>query len=78
MQPSRFVQELIDIVGERNVLWDDYDLRLYEYDGSVDRALPQAVVLPESAEQVAEIVKLCNRAAVPYTARASSRDLGRN
>ncbi len=75
MQPSRFVQELIDIVGERNVLWDDYDLRLYEYDGSVDRALPQAVVLPESAEQVAEIVKLCNRASVPYTARGGGTGL---
>ncbi|HZJ03337.1 MAG TPA: FAD-linked oxidase C-terminal domain-containing protein [Thermoleophilia bacterium] len=75
MQPSRFVQELIDIVGERNVLWDDYDLRLYEYDGSVDRALPQAVVLPESAEQIAEIVKLCNRASVPYTARGGGTGL---
>jgi len=75
MQPSRFAQELIDIVGERNVLWDDYDLRLYEYDGSVDRALPQAVVLPESAEQVAEIVKLCNRASVPYTARGGGTGL---
>jgi len=75
MQPSRFVQELIDIVGERNVLWDDYDLRLYGYDGSVDRALPQAVVLPESAEQVAEIVKLCNRASVPYTARGGGTGL---
>ncbi len=75
MKPSRFVQELIEIVGERNVLWDDYDLRLYEYDGSVDRALPQAVVLPETAEQVAEIVRLCARASVPYTARGGGTGL---
>jgi glycolate oxidase len=75
MQPGSFVQELVRLIGERNVLWDEYDLRLYEYDGSVDRALPQAVVLPETTEHVAAVVRACNRAGVPYTARGGGTGL---
>lgn len=75
MPPSAFVQELIRLVGRDNVLWDDYEIRLYEYDGSVDRAVPQAVVLPETAEQVAAVVRACNRAGVPYTARGAGTGL---
>ena len=68
-------QKLVDIVGPRSVLWEDYDLMLYEYDGSIDKAMPDAVVLPSSAEQVAEIVRLCNRERVPYTARGAGTGL---
>ncbi len=75
MPAGSFVRELIGLVGERNVLWEEYDLRLYEYDGSVDKALPQAVVLPESAEQVAAVVRACVRAGVPYTARGGGTGL---
>ena len=51
MPADRLITDLIEAVGEGNVLWDEYDLRLYEYDGSIDKALPQAVVLPESTAQ---------------------------
>ena len=59
------VAELEAIVGPAAVLWDSYDLALYEYDGSIDRHRPEAVVLPNTAEQVSAIVKLCNRRASP-------------
>ncbi|MGE5619246.1 MAG: FAD-linked oxidase C-terminal domain-containing protein [Sphingomonadaceae bacterium] len=75
MPPGRFVRELMALVGRRNVLWEDYDLRLYEYDGSVDKARPQAVVLPESAEQVADVVKACHRYGVPFTPRGGGTGL---
>src|SRR5512133_1773010 len=75
MTPGPFVRKLIDLIGERNVLWDEYEIRLYEYDGSVDRALPQAVVLPESTEQVAAVVQACHRAGVPFTARGGGTGL---
>ena len=42
------VFDLRRIVGESWVLSDPDDLLLYEYDGSVDRALPDAVVFPDS------------------------------
>ncbi|MHB1132557.1 MAG: FAD-linked oxidase C-terminal domain-containing protein [Chloroflexota bacterium] len=75
MQPGPFVRELIDLVGERNVLWRDYDLLLYEYDGSVDKARPQAVVTPETTEQVAAVMRACDRAQVPVTARGGGTGL---
>jgi glycolate dehydrogenase FAD-linked subunit len=68
-------EKLIEIVGQQSVLWDDYDLMIYEYDGSIDKSIPDAVVLPSSAEQVAEVVKLCNRERVPYTARGAGTGL---
>src|SRR5512138_2168205 len=75
MTPGPFVRRLIDLIGERNVLWDEYEIRLYEYDGSVDKSLPQAVVLPESTEQVAAVVRACHEAAVPFTARGGGTGL---
>src|SRR5438128_10758606 len=68
-------EKLIEIVGQESVLWDDYDLMIYEYDGSIDKSMPDAVVLPSSAEQVAAVVKLCNRERVPYTARGAGTGL---
>ncbi len=73
-QPS-FVEKLRGIVGPGNVFSDDYDLMLYEYDGSIDKARPQAVVFPTSAAQIAEIVRLCNEVKMPYTARGAGTGL---
>ncbi|HEX9015579.1 MAG TPA: FAD-linked oxidase C-terminal domain-containing protein [Chloroflexota bacterium] len=75
MTPGPFVQKLIDLIGDRNVLWDEYEIRLYEYDGSVDKGLPQAVVLPENTEQVAAVVRTCHEAGVPFTARGGGTGL---
>src|ERR671935_1823601 len=74
-QRRRLAEQLVAIVGPESVLWEDYDLMIYEYDGSIDKAMPDAVVLPSSAEQVAEVVRLCNRERVPYTARGAGTGL---
>jgi len=68
-------ERLGEIVGPENVLWSDYDLMLYEFDGSIDRAIPDAVALPASAEQVAAIVRLCNRERVPVVPRGAGTGL---
>ncbi len=68
-------RRLAAIVGERAVLWEPYDLRLYQYDGSIDTALPEAVVFPDSAEQVSAIVRFCVQEQVPYTARGAGTGL---
>ncbi len=48
----------------------------YESDGlTAFRARPQAVVLPETREEVIEIVRLCHRFAVPFVARGSGTSL---
>ena len=55
------IDDLAKTVGERNVVWKPEDLLLYEYDGSIDRAAPRVVVLPGSADETAECVKVANR-----------------
>ena len=72
---SELVENLERILGENGVLWQPYDLMLYEYDGSIDTARAEAVVLPTSAEQVSAVVRLCNRREVPYTARGAGTGL---
>ena len=52
------VEELAHVVGADNVVWEKEDLIVYEYDGSIDRSLPLAVVLPGSAAEVSKCVKI--------------------
>ncbi len=72
---SELVRELERILGDDGVLWTSYDLMLYEYDGSIDKARAQAVVFPKSSEDVSRVVKLCNARGVPYTARGAGTGL---
>jgi glycolate oxidase len=45
-------------LGKAGVLWKPADLKLYEYDGGVDKALPEVVVFPRSTEQVVAAVRV--------------------
>ncbi|MFG1696423.1 FAD-linked oxidase C-terminal domain-containing protein [Nonomuraea sp. NPDC049309] len=58
------------------VITDPVRLRTYECDGlTYHRATPGVVVLPETAEQVAAVVRLCNEHGVPFVARGSGTGL---
>src|SRR5262245_8671800 len=72
---AAIVDELKALLPNDRVLWRDYDLMLYEYDGSIDKHRPAAVAFPRSTEEVSEIVKACNRRGVPYTARGAGTGL---
>ena len=63
------------IVGEENVVFHPEDLLVYEYDGSVDRSMPRAVVLPASAEQVAKVIGLAYSEGIPVVGRGSGTGL---
>jgi glycolate oxidase len=69
------VDELLHQLPSERVLWRDYDLMLYEYDGSIDKHRPLAVVFPLSSEEVSQIVRTCTRFGVPYTARGAGTGL---
>jgi glycolate oxidase len=69
------VDELRQLLPPERVLWRDYDLMLYEYDGSIDKHRPAAVAFPLTTEEVSQTVKLCNRLQVPYTARGAGTGL---
>ncbi|HEU4621670.1 MAG TPA: FAD-binding protein, partial [Burkholderiaceae bacterium] len=58
------------------VLWQPEDTRPYECDGlAMMRAVPLAVVLPETEEQVAAVLRICHRLAVPVVARGAGTSL---
>jgi glycolate oxidase len=69
------VDDLLRLLPSERVLWRDYDLMLYEYDGSIDKHRPLAVVFPLSADEVSQVVCACNRLGVPYTARGAGTGL---
>jgi glycolate oxidase len=51
------------------------DLLLYEYDGAVDTAMPDAVVLPETTGDVAAVARFCHEHAVPIVPRGAGTGL---
>lgn len=58
------------------IITDPVRLRTYECDGlTYHRATPGVVVLAESAEQIAAVVRLCNVYGVPFVARGSGTGL---
>ena len=72
---DQFINQLRDVCGEA-VLTDPLELLTYECDGLPHlRHAPPAVVLPSSAEQVREVVRLCHRHGVPFVARGHGSGL---
>ena len=71
--------ELRGIVGERYVLYGDAEkLEPFSHDEIPDRHYahpPEAVVRPDSAQQIAEIMKLANRERIPVTPRGAGSGL---
>jgi glycolate oxidase len=66
---------LTAIVGREQVLWRPEDLLVYEFDGTIEKSRPYAVVLPGSAEEAAAIVRACNRLGVAITPRGAGTGL---
>ncbi|MDU2066328.1 MAG: FAD-binding oxidoreductase [Sporomusaceae bacterium] len=69
---KELVEQLKGVVGEKFVYTDADKLEPYSHDELTDShytKLPEAVVLPETAEEVAKIVKLASDNNVPIIAR---------
>ncbi len=61
--------------GPRSVLVEPEDLLAYGFDGTWYESVPLAVVLPESAAQIAELHRLATRERIPLTPRAMGSGL---
>jgi glycolate oxidase len=73
---AEIVRYLQAIVGPENVLLDAERLEPYTHDETVNlRAEPELVVRATSAQQVAEILVLANRALIPVTPRGAGYGL---
>ena len=75
MRPSPIVRELQAAIGKRWVLHAPEDLMVYEYDATIERGLPEAVVLPATTEEVAAAVRIARKHNLPVTARGSGTGL---
>jgi len=72
------VDTLRQIVGMKNITTDQEKLQPYSHDEETDshyHHLPEAVIFPENAEQVAAIVKLANRELFPVVPRGAGTGL---
>ncbi len=75
--PTRrdLIHALEAAVGERNVLWRPEDLAVYEFDGTIEKSTPHAVVLPADADEVSKVIRACNFLGVPITPRGAGTGL---
>src|SRR5262245_26877579 len=63
-------------IGAERVITDRQGLRTYECDGLAHyKAVPALVALPQDTAQVAEVVRGCVDAGVPFVARGSGTGL---
>jgi glycolate oxidase len=66
---------LASLLGEDKVLWRPDDMLTYEYDGAVDTATPDAVVLPNETADVAKLARFCSEHHVPIVPRGAGTGL---
>lgn len=71
------LNKLVKVLGEENVLTSKEDLLCYSYDAAADIELesPDAVVIPENKDQVADIVKIASEYKIPLYTRGAGTNL---
>jgi glycolate oxidase len=73
---GEFLATLAAALPPERVVRDASELLIYESDALVHlRSVPGAVVLPESAEEIQTVVRLCHAHAVPFVARGHGTGL---
>lgn len=73
---ERLIRRMTEIVGAGGIIAEREQLRTYECDGLTSyRAVPSLVVLPETAEQVQQVVAVCHDEGIPFVARGSGTGL---
>jgi glycolate oxidase len=73
-----FLAEVRAVVGDANVFTEAEKLEQYKTDEEYDPRrfrVPEAVVRPANAEEIAAVVKLCNKYNVPLTVRSGGTSL---
>ena len=75
MDAQILIDSLKEIVGAEYVLSSDMDLALYSYDASLEKGMPDVVVMPGSTEEVSKIMALAYKEKVPILGRGSGTNL---
>src|SRR5882762_5796036 len=74
LQPP-VLAELRNVVGRDHVIDGSNDLHIFARDASIEGAMPDAVVLPATNDQVAAVVKLAARHGIPVVPRGAGTGL---
>jgi glycolate oxidase len=70
------IEEIKKIIGEQYVLVDEETLQRYAHDETEDlHYLPDIVIKPRTAEEIGDILKICNRDRIPVTPRGAGTGL---
>lgn len=70
------IRRLGNALASDNLLVDDEAMRPYECDGlSGYRQMPQVVAIPETVEEVRQVLRICSEMNVPVVARGSGTSL---
>src|SRR5438094_637877 len=75
MLPATLNKRIAALLGPRGYLDRAEDLKLYEYDGSVDKHAPDLVAFPHTTEEVAALVRLAREFDVPFVGRGAGTGL---
>ena len=75
LRGRELVLALRELLGGSKVLGTKEDLLSYEYDGAVDTATPDAVVLPNETADVAALARFCHEHHVPIVPRGAGTGL---
>ncbi|MEO8128383.1 MAG: FAD-linked oxidase C-terminal domain-containing protein [Bryobacteraceae bacterium] len=68
-------EQIAKLLGEPLLLDRPEDLKLYEYDGGVDKSRPEMVVFPRSAADVVEILAIAREHNIPIVGRGAGTGL---
>ena len=66
---------IAEAVGSNGFLDRPEDLRLYEYDGGVDKHMPDIVAFPRSTQQVVALVNIAREHSIPVVGRGAGTGL---
>ena len=75
LRGAALISALVELLGKDKVLGTREDLLIYEYDGAVDTATPDAVVLPIDTADVAKLSRFCSQHDVPIVPRGAGTGL---
>ena len=74
---EEIVKQLQSILGNKNVILDEEKMENYSHDETPEEYahMPDVVITPTTAEQIAEVMKLANKNLIPVTPRGAGSGL---
>src|SRR5712664_2779651 len=73
--PAAVAEELRRTVGREAVIVSPNDLRIFERDGSIEGATPDAVVLPANTAEVSAVIRVAAKHRIPVVLRGAGTGL---